>query len=131
MTLVADYVRFALWLLGIGYIVAWPPGLQMIGLVSASWVCLRLVLGGIARWRRARFQRTASMPAARIPATVPRPPRQKPLTSLRHVKPRSHFGLRGQPRQVWTNPRGRDGCGLILLNAPRTLPDGSPSSCGH
>jgi hypothetical protein len=77
---------------------ALSPGLQLIGLLSAGWVLLWLMLRGVARWRRARAQRAASTPGARIPATVLRPPRRKPLVPLRQVKPRSHFGLRGPPR---------------------------------
>jgi hypothetical protein len=33
-----------------------------------------------------------------MPAALLRPPRRKPLSALRQVKPRSHFGLRGAPQ---------------------------------
>jgi hypothetical protein len=134
MNRVADYIGFAIWLLGIGYVVLWPltsldhggpfaaslicsfpplgflchlphplplpPGLQLIGLLSAGWVCLRLASRAIARLRRARAYRAgaASALSARMPAALLRPPRRKPLSALRQVKPRSHFGLRGAPQ---------------------------------
>ena len=133
MNRVWDYVHFAVWLLGIGYIVLWPltsfdhgapfaaplicsfsplawlchlphpltlpPGLQLIGVVSAGWVCLRLVSRAIGRLRRVRAYRagTASALSTRIPAAMLRPQRRKPVSPLRQVKPRSHFGLRGNP----------------------------------
>jgi hypothetical protein len=132
MKRVADYVRFALWLVGIGYIVLWPltsfahglpfaapffctylqlaflchlphpltlsPGLQLIGFASAVYVCLWLVLRGLARAWRGHLQRVTAAPGARIPAAVMRPRRSKPVVPLRPVKPRRQFGLRNTPR---------------------------------
>jgi hypothetical protein len=133
MSRIKDYVGFAIWLLGIGYIVVWPltardhgapfaaslicsfaplaflchlphpltlpPGLQLIGLLSTGWVCLRLASRASARLRRARIYRagTASALSTRIPVALLRPSRRKPIPPLRQVKPRSHFGLRGKP----------------------------------
>jgi hypothetical protein len=132
MNRVRDYAGFAIWLLGIGYIVLWPltsldhgapfaaslicslwplgflchlphplalpPGLHVIGIVSVAWICLRLALHMIARVRRARVHRAGSALNARIPATLSRPSQRKPISPLRQVKPRSHFGLRGTRR---------------------------------
>jgi hypothetical protein len=129
---VSDYIRFATWLLGVGYIALWPfishddggpigtsficpsflaflchfprllalpPGLHWIGFFSAGWVCLELVLHLIAQLKRGRARRSRAALAlsARIPATVLRTPRQKPLHPSRRVKPRGQFGLRGRP----------------------------------
>jgi hypothetical protein len=76
-----------------------PPGLQLIGVLSAGWVCLEVLFRLIARVQRAQERRSsaASVLSTRIPATVMRPPRRKPLSALPQVKPRSHFGLRGRP----------------------------------
>jgi hypothetical protein len=134
MNRIKDYIGFAIWLLGIGYIVFWPftssdngvpfaaslicqfpwlallchlphpltlpPGLQLIGLLSAGWVCLRLATRAIVRLWRARVHRASAASAlnARIPAALLRPSLRKPISPLRQVKPRSRFGLRGTPR---------------------------------
>jgi len=134
MNRVRDYAGFAIWLLGIGYIVLWPltsldhgapfaaslicslwplgflchlphplalpPGLHVIGIVSAAWICLWLALHMIARLRRARAHRAgaASALSTRIPAALLRPSQRKPISPLRQVKPRTLFGLRGKPR---------------------------------
>lgn len=134
MNRILDYVNFAMWLLGVGYIVLWPlplldhgapfaaspicsisplawlchlphpltlpPGLQLIGVFAAAWVCLRLALRAIARLRRARAYRAGAVSAlnTRTQAAVLRPPRHKTIPPLRQVKPRNQFGLRGAPR---------------------------------
>jgi hypothetical protein len=131
MNRILDYVGFAAWLFGIGYIVLWsltlfdhgapftaslvcsvsplawlchlpnpltlPPALQVIGLFSAGWVCLRLTLRAIARLRRVRAYRAGAVSTlnSRMPAAVLRPSRRNTILPLRQVKPRSHFGLRG------------------------------------
>jgi membrane protein implicated in regulation of membrane protease activity len=77
---------------------ALPPGLQLIGLAAAACVCLWLALRVVARWRRARAQRIATLPGARIPVVMLHGARRRPLGPLRQVKPRSHFGLRDTPR---------------------------------
>jgi hypothetical protein len=76
-----------------------PPGLQLIGLLSAACLCLRLAWWVIVRERRAwtiRASRAAAL-NARIPAAVLRPARRKPLAPSHQVKPRRYFGLRGRP----------------------------------
>jgi len=134
MNRILDYVNFAMWLLGSGYIVlclltlldhaapfaaspicsvsplAWlchlphpptlPPGLRLIGVFAAAWICLRLALRAITRLRHARAYRAGKVSAlnARTQAAVLRPPRHKMIPPLRQVKPRNHFGLRGAPR---------------------------------
>jgi hypothetical protein len=132
MNRVRDYVGFAIWLLGVGYIVLWPltsldhgapfaaslvcslwplgflcdlphplalpPGLHVIGIVSAAWICLQLALHMVARVRRARADRAGSALNTRIPAALLRASRRKPISPLRQVKPRSQFGLRGTRR---------------------------------
>jgi hypothetical protein len=105
MNRVWDYIGFAVWFVGLGYIVMWllsspdllllPPALHVLGVASALFVPVRLLLRAIGRWRAAA--RAARPVCARKPATVLRPPRRKLAHPLRSVKPRSHFGLRGMP----------------------------------
>ena len=101
MTRVWDYISFAIWFAGLGYIVMWllgspdhlmlPPALHAIGMAAAVLVPVRLLLRIVKR-RRARAGHRA-----RQPAVVLRPPRRKATYPVRAVKPRSHFGLRGVP----------------------------------
>ena len=74
-----------------------PPGLHVIGLLSAGWVCARLLLRLIcalaARARPARDRPRALSRASR-PRCCGR--RGKSRSPLRQVKPRSQFGLRGR-----------------------------------
>jgi hypothetical protein len=105
MNRVWDYFSFAVWFAGLGYIVLWlfgspehlilPPALHIIGVASAMFVPVRLLF----RTNGRRRVRAAAMPAAhaRTPAAVLRPRRRRPECTLRSVKPRSHFGLRGVP----------------------------------
>lgn len=103
MNCVWDYISFAVWFAGLGYIVLWlfgstdqlilSPGLHAAGVAAAMFVPLRLLVRAIGR-RRHRTQ-TASHP--RKPAAVLRQSRRKPAYPSRPVKPRSHFGLRGMP----------------------------------
>jgi hypothetical protein len=105
MNRVRDYIVFAVWFAGLGYIVMWllrspdllllPPVLHAIGIASAMFVPLRLLLR-VIRHRRAATG-AVRVVSARKPATVLRPPWRKPTHPLRPVKPRSHFGLRGMP----------------------------------
>ncbi len=102
MNRVWDYIGFAVWFAGLGYIVMWlfgtpgqlvlSPGLRAIGVASAMFVPVRLLLRAVGARRHAAH--TAVRP--RMPAAILRPPRRKP-TCRRPVKPRSHFGLRGMP----------------------------------
>ena len=97
MNRVWDYIGFAVWFAGLGYIAMWlfgtpgqlalSPGLHAVGVASAMFVPVRLLLRAVAA-------HTAVRP--RMPATVLRPPWRKPARR-RPVKPRSHFGLRGMP----------------------------------
>ena len=103
MNRVWDYIGFAVWFAGLGYIVLWlfgspehlilPPALHMIGVASAMFVPVRLFLRAVGRRRQA----AACAVPRRKPAAVLRPRRRKPACPLRPVKPRSHFGLRGMP----------------------------------
>jgi hypothetical protein len=88
------------WLCHFPHPLTLPLGLQLIGILSAAWVCLRLALHAIARQRRARAYRAGVVSTlnTRTPAAVLRPPRRKMIPPLRQVKPRNHFGLRGTPR---------------------------------
>ena len=102
MNRVWDYIGFAVWFSGLGYIVLWlfgspehlmlPPALRVIGVGSAMFVPVRLFLRAVGR----RHAAACAIPA-RKPAAVLRPRRRKPAYPLRPVKPRSHFGLRGMP----------------------------------
>ena len=76
-----------------------PPGLQLLGVVSAAWVCWRLIMQAVKRLRRARTKRmaAAAMLGVRLPAALQRPPRCLPPGSVRPIKPRNHFGLRNPP----------------------------------
>ena len=103
MNRVWDYAGFIVWFMGLGYIVMWligspehrmlPPILHMVGLASATFVAVRLLLLAIARWRvPVSVARAAA--GARTSDAVLKPP-QKATRPLPTVKPRSHFGLRG------------------------------------
>ena len=105
MNRVRDYIGFAVWFVGLGYIVMWllsspdllllPPVLHVVGLASAVFVPVRLLMRAISR-RRAAAGAVRAV-SARKPAAVLQPRRRKPARPLRSVKPRSHFGLRGMP----------------------------------
>ena len=78
-----------------------PPGLHMLGFVSAAFVTTRLLAHSIKRVRRvAKRGKAEAPPATANSATVAlrrlrKPPQPPPR---RAVKPRTHFGLRGMPR---------------------------------
>lgn len=108
MNRVWDYICFAVWFAGLGYIVLWllgspdhltlSPALHAIGRASAMFVAVRLLLHAVGRRRRAVVGAgAASALPARRPAAILWPPRRKPARPLRPVKPRSHLGLRGMP----------------------------------
>ena len=102
MNRVWDYIVFAVWFAGLGYVVVWlggppvhlmlPPALHAVGVAAATRVPVRLLMRAGGR------RRLAPGVMARKPTAVLRPPRRKSSYPIRHVKPRSHFGLRGMPR---------------------------------
>jgi hypothetical protein len=108
MNRVWDYAGFIVWFMGLGTIVLWlaglfghlmlPPALLLIGLASAGFVAVRLLLLAIARWR-VPFGIARAAAAVRAPAVVIKPP-PKHVRSLPTVKPRDHFGLRGNKQKT-------------------------------
>jgi hypothetical protein len=104
MNRVRDYLGFVGWFMGLGYLVLWslggpdhrilPPALQGVGLLSATFVCVRLIVLAIARWRVPPA--TLAAAGERTPAAVLKPPPRAPARPLPTVKPRSQFGLRGR-----------------------------------
>lgn len=105
MNRVWDYVSFAVWFFGLGYIVMWllnspylatfSPVMHGLGMASATFVPLRLLI-------RALLRRRAAALAVRPVCTgnsdaVLRPRWQGAGDPLRPVKARNHFGLRGMP----------------------------------
>jgi hypothetical protein len=109
MNRVWDYAGFAVWFIGLGTVVLWlvgsfehpmlPPALHTVGLASATFVAVRLLLLAIARWR-VPFGVARAAAAARAPAAVIKSPPPKPVRSLPTVKPRDHFGLRGNKQKT-------------------------------
>lgn len=103
MNRVWDYIGFAVWFAGLGYIAMWllgspdhlvlPPGLHAVGIASATLVPVRIIWRAVGRRRRA----AQHVVRPRKPITVLRPPRRHDIARLRPVKPRRHFGLRGAP----------------------------------
>jgi hypothetical protein len=103
MNRVWDYIGFAVWFAGLGYIALWAfgspeqlvlsPGLHAAGVGAAVFVPVRLLMRAVSRRKLA----AQNAPHPRNPATVLQPPRRKPARSYRPVKPRDHFGLRGRP----------------------------------
>jgi len=106
MNRVWDYAGFVVWFMGLGYIVMWligspeyrmlAPAFHLVGLASATFVAVRLLLLAIARWRVPVSVVRASA-AARAPGAVLKTPPPKP--ALPTVKPRHHFGLRDGVRR--------------------------------
>lgn len=113
MNRVWDYVGFIVWFIGLGTIVLWlagsfahpmlPPAFLLIGLASATFVAVRLLLLAIARWRVplgiVRAAASARPPAAVI-KPLPPTPDHSALRALPTVKPRDHFGLRGNAQKT-------------------------------
>jgi hypothetical protein len=102
MNRVWDYIGFAIWFAGLGYIALWAfgspeqllsPGLHAAGMAAAMSVPVRLLVSAVSRRRIV----AKNMPRPRNPAAVLQPPRRKPARSYRAVKPRNHFGLRDRP----------------------------------
>jgi hypothetical protein len=108
MNRVWDYAGFVVWFMGLGYIVLWlvgspehrmlSPAFHLVGLASATFVAVRLLLLAIARWR-VPFGVARAAAGARAPAAVIKPP-PKPVRALPTVKPRDHFGLRGNKQKT-------------------------------
>jgi hypothetical protein len=103
MNRVWDYIGFAIWFAGLGYIALWAvgspeqltlsPGLHAAGVGAAAFVPVRILMHAVSRRRLA----AQNAPHPRNPAAVLRPRQRKPVQSHRPVKPRNHFGLRGRP----------------------------------
>jgi len=76
-----------------------PSGLHVLGVMSAVFVTVRLVVYAFRRSRRTAGARAskATLPPERISAVLPRLPQRKPAPPRRKVEPRTHFGLRGMP----------------------------------
>ena len=98
-----DLAAFGIWFAGLSYIVMWaltgplnqalaigvhpetlPPVLHLAGSVAAITVFVRLLLIAIRSARRPPSE----------PAT-PRPRFRKPAPTVKRIKARDHFGLRG------------------------------------
>ncbi|MGI8527760.1 MAG: hypothetical protein ACR2K5_16630 [Pseudolabrys sp.] len=103
MERIGEYSGFAVWFLGLGYIIAWalmpesvgalPASLHAIGL--AALMFLPLPLWGYLRRRNKSVTAATSLQAlARDYHHVGSPP----AVTCPKVKPRSHFGLRGMTR---------------------------------
>jgi hypothetical protein len=77
-----------------------PPGLHVVGFLSAVFVTARLLVHATRRARRTAGTRATatSPPAARIPAALAPMSQRKTAPRRPPVKPRTHFGLRGMPR---------------------------------
>jgi hypothetical protein len=98
-----DLAAFGVWFLGLSYIVMWaltgplnralaldvrpellPPVLHLVGLLAAITAFVRLLLIAV---------RSARKP----PVDAPKPPRRfrRPEPTVKRIKARDHFGLRG------------------------------------
>lgn len=111
MARLRDYIGFAVWFAGLGYMAIWllawrslggalPPSLHILGALLAFFVAVQ---GVHVMLRRARRRRAAAAPppdlaAAGASADAGVLSRKLLLDSLPRVKPRNHFGLRGAPR---------------------------------
>lgn len=101
-----DVAAFGIWFLGLSYIAMWAvtgplnramavdvrpetlsPLLHLAGSVAAVIVCARLLPIAV---------RTARQPPADMPK--PRPRFRKPDPTVKRIKARDHFGLRGLQR---------------------------------
>jgi hypothetical protein len=123
-----DYSGFAVWFIGLGYIVTWPLTMSDFGqTASAATICggdalppgflcssahglmlppgLHLAGGLAAVFVTLRLLTMAIKRAIRgrktptVTPPVASPPQARaPHRSISRVKPRTHFGLRGSPR---------------------------------
>lgn len=109
MNRVKDYIRFAVWFSGLGYIALWPltahgalhlsPGLHLAGMMASACVVICSVLRPLRplrRWLRGRAA-APSQPSPLARLRLGRKSRPAPPPH-RYVRPRSHFGLRDAPR---------------------------------
>ena len=69
-----------------------PPGLHLLGFMSALYVAAKVLADAVRRSRH------ASLPVTSAAQHADAPPPRKPRPPLRYVKPRSQFGLRGVQR---------------------------------
>ena len=109
-----EYCGFAISFIGVGYIALWPlagyggrlfgvwlhpltlpPALRTVGILSAIFVAMRLLLLAARRLRRQDAKPMG--PAPEVDVAL-RAWRQKSLRHIPAVKPRSQFGLRGTER---------------------------------
>jgi hypothetical protein len=98
-----DLAAFGVWFLGLAYIVMWaatgplnralaldvrpealPPALHLVGVLAAIAAFVRLLLIAM---------RNSRQPAAEPPR--PRPRFRRPEPTVKKIKARDHFGLRG------------------------------------
>ena len=109
MNRVGEYIRFAMWFMGLGYGVLWPftayddlgvrlqlsPGLHLVGMLASSGVLICILLRPLRRWRLVRAKDADAAPQPVVPLRLLRKP---PPPPRRYVRPRTHFGLRNAPR---------------------------------
>ena len=107
MNRVGEYIRFAMWFTGLGYVVLWPltaydvgvrlhlsPGLHLAGMMSSTGVLICLLLRPLRRrWRARAAGAGAAPPPAMVRLRIGK--KSAPPPPRRYVRPRSHFGLRG------------------------------------
>ena len=107
MARLRDYIGFAVWFAGLGYMAIWllawrslgsalPPTLHMLGAFLALAVAVHGVYVMLRRARRRRAN--AASPMTEVAEDAGALSRKLLLDSLPRVKPRNHFGLRGAPR---------------------------------
>ena len=107
MARLRDYIGFAVWFAGLGYMASWllawrslggalPPSLHILGalmFLAVAGQSMYLML------RRACRRRAGTAPPmAEVADDSSALSRKLLLDSLPRVKPRNHFGLRGAPR---------------------------------
>ncbi len=107
MNCVCDYLGFVVWFTGLGYVVLWlvgspehrmlPPALHGLGLLSATFVCVRLIVLAIGRWRGPAAAANAAGRApsraaggAAVRAAAPAAHRQ----AAQSIRPARHAGLK-------------------------------------
>ncbi len=77
-----------------------PASLHVLGLLSTLVVVLRLLLRSFKRSRRVVVTPKVDIAVllARLPATAPPSRARKPRRTIRPIRPRTEFGLRGAAR---------------------------------
>src|SRR5450631_4406544 len=120
MNRVWDYIGFAFWFAGLGYIVLWlfgspehltlPPALRVIGVASAMFVPVRLLLRAVIRRRHAagvrdsRAETRCRAAAAAAQAGVYASPGQ----AAQPFRPARHAGLNAHDPEKWAPVFGKD-----------------------